>query len=268
MFNEELHAFPLLDVYEKLKKFKKADKKHRERLHTMLNHYGMFHKIKERIGEYDMKSSLWWPCVQLEESLWESIRRQFNEYGYDPRWIRWKDGKAGLNGFDYNDGVPCEFDEILITFDGKERMEHPIPVRKDNKCGLVKPDGVGTVVCPFQYDLLFREPYTDYVKYIAIKDGKYGIVDTEGKEVIPCIMDYIFERQDPDGFLPLLKEGKWGIYSDGDSYVTPKFDELRIQSEDFVRARIGDKWGWVTFEGELTQDNNKANYGSWADADK
>ena len=135
MFNEELHAFPLLDVYEKLKKFKKADKKHRERLHTMLNHYEMFHKIKERIGEYDMKSSLWWPCVQLEESLWESIRRQFNEYGYDPRWIRWKDGKAGLNGFDYNDGVPCEFDEILITFDGKERMEHPIPVRKDNKCG-------------------------------------------------------------------------------------------------------------------------------------
>ena len=61
MFNEELHAFPLLDVYEKQKKFKKADKEHCERLHTMLNHYGMFHKIKERIGEYDMKSSLWWP---------------------------------------------------------------------------------------------------------------------------------------------------------------------------------------------------------------
>ena len=103
---------------------------------------------------------------------------------------------------------------------------------------------------------------------VARKTGGQWKVYPEGKEVIPCIMDVIFERQDPDGFLPLLKDGKWGIYADGDSYVTPKFDELRIQSEDFVRARIGDKWGWVTFEGELTQYKNKANYGSWADADK
>ena len=132
----------------------------------------------------------------------------------------------------------------------------------------IKPDGIGTVICPFKYDLLFREPYTDYVKYIAIKDGKYGVIDTKGKEVILCIMDVIFERQDPDGFLPLLKDGKWGIYADGDFYITPKFDELQIQSEDYVRARIGDEWGWGTFEGELTQDRNKANYGSWADADK
>lgn len=268
MFNEDIQAFPLLDVYEALRKYKKADEEYCTQLHTMLDQYGMFHKIKERIGECDLKSSLWWPCVQLEESLWESIRRLLNEHGYDPMWIRWKDGKAGLNGFNYNDGLPCLFDEILITFDGKERMEHPIPVRKDGKCGLVKPDGVGTVVCPCIYDLLFREPYTDYIKYIAIKDGKYGILDTEGKEVIPCIIDCMYERQDPDGFIPLFKDGKWGIYTDGDSYVTPIFDELLIRSEDYVRARIGEKWGWITIDGELTQDRNKANYGSWADTGK
>ena len=266
MFNEKIHAFPLLDVYEKLKEYKKADKEHRERLRTMLNHYRMFHRIKERIAESDMKSSLWWPCEQLEESLWESIRMMLTEHGYDPRWIRWKDGKAGLNGFGYSEVLPCEFDEILITFDGEERMEHPIPVRKAGKCGLVNPDGIGSVVCPFQYDLLFREPYADHVNYIAIKNGKYGIVDTNGMEIIPCMMDVIFERQDIDGILPLLKDGKWGIYADGDSYIIPKFDELLIQSEDYVRARIGDGWGWITFEGDLTQDQKKAFYGSWMDA--
>ena len=268
MINEEIQAFPLLDVYKKLKKYRKADKEHRKRLRTMLNHYGMFHKIKVRIAESDMKPSLWWLCEQLEESLWESIRMMQSEHGYDPRWIRWKDGKAGLNGFDDNDVLPCEFDEILITFDGEERMEHPIPVRMNGKCGLVNPDGIGTVVCPFQYDLLFREPYADQVKYIAIEDGKYGIVDTNGKEIIPCVMDVIFERQDMEGILPLLKDGKWGIYADGDSYITPRFDELLIQSEEYVRARIGDEWGWITFEGDLTLYQEKAFYGSWMDASR
>lgn len=266
MFNEKIHAFPLLDVYEKLKEYKKADKEHRERLLTMLNHYGMFHKIKEWIADNDSKSPLWRTCVQLEESLWQSIRMMLSEHGYDPRWIRRKDGKAGLNGFDNNEVLPCKFDEILITFDGEERMEHPIPVRMAGKCGLVNPDGIGSVVCPFQYDLLFREPYADHVNYIAIKNGKYGIVDTNGMEIIPCMMDVIFERQDIDGILPLLKDGKWGIYADGDSYITPKFDELLIQSEDYIRARIGVEWGWITFEGDLTLDLEKAFYGSWMDA--
>ena len=81
-------------------------------------------------------------------------------------------------------------------------------------------------------------------------------------------MDCIYERQDPDGFLPLLKDGKWGIYSDGNSYISPLFDELEIQSEEYLRARIGDQWGWVTFEGQLTSNKKEANYGSWSDADK
>ena len=148
----------------------------------------------------------------------------------------------------------------------------PIPVCKDGRWGLVLPDGSGTVVCPYKYDLLFREPYTEYVKYIALLDGKYGIVDSpdgkEWKEVVPCVMDCIYERQDTDGFLPLLKDGKWGIYTDWCYYIEPKFDELRIQSEDWVRARIGDTWGWVTIDGDLTDNEEEACYGSWANEDQ
>lgn len=176
MFNEKIHAFPLLDVYEKLKKYKRADKGHRERLRTMLNHYGMSHKIKEWIADNDSKSPLWRTCVQLEESLWESIRMMLSEHGYDPSWIRWKGGKAG--------------------------------------------------------------------------------------------MDVIFERQDPEGILPLLKDGKWGVFDDSDSYIAPKYDELLIQSEEYIRARIGDEWGWITFEGDLTLDQEMAFYGSWMDASR
>ena len=269
MFNESIQAHPLLDKYKALKEHKKtADKEHRELLHSMLDHYGMFHRIKQRIGESDIKGSLWWPCVQLEEFMWHSIRRFLQDYGYDPRWLIWRDGKAGLQGFNYNDGIPCEFDEILITYDGMERMEHPIPVRKDGKCGLVLPDGAGTQITPFKYDMLFREPYTDYVKYIAVVDGKYGIVNTEGKEVVPCILDDIFERQDTDGFIPVMKDGKWGIITDNETFIMPKFDELEIRSEDYLRARIGNRWGWVTEKGNLSNSRRYAAFGSWAEEGK
>lgn len=268
MFNETIKAFPLIDIYEALKNPKKADAAHLDELRSMLNQYGLFHKIKDKIGESEAKATLWWPCVKLEESLWDSIRRFLDTYGYDPEWICWKNGKAGLRGFDYVDGIPCLFDEILITFDGKERMENPIPVRKNGKCGLVRPDGTATPVTPFKYDLLFREPQTNYVKYIAVMDGKFGIVDITGKEVIPCFLDDIFVRQDPDGFLPILKDGKWGILPEHNAYILPKFDELDIQSEDYLRARIGATWGWVTEEGELTDDKSEAEFGSWAEEGK
>ena len=264
MFNEEIHAFPLLDRYEALKRERKtSDKEHLAQLHKMLEHYGKFHKIMGIIETSGAKSSLWWPCVQLEESMWEAIRLHLLGYGYDPRWIQWKNGKYGLQGYEYNDGIPCEFDEILITYDGMERMEHPIPVRKNGKCGLVMQDGTGREVFPFKYDLLFREPYSEIGNYIAINDGKYGIVDWEGNEVIPCILDCIYEKPDHDSFLPLYMNGKWGLYSGGATFVLPKFDELEIHCEDFLRARIGHQWGWVTLEGELTQDKGEANYGSW-----
>ncbi len=164
--------------------------------------------------------------------------------------------------------VPDGFDEIVITYDGRERMKLPIPVRKDGKCCLLETDGSGKVLSVCEYDLLFREPFVEWVNYIAIKDGKYGILDINGREVVPCVMDAIYERQDPDGILPLEKDGLLGIYADSEDYIFPRFDELEILSEDYLRVRLGDEWGWLAADGSLTTDKSKAFYGSWYDAGK
>ena len=164
--------------------------------------------------------------------------------------------------------VPDGFDEIVITYDGRERMELPIPVRKDGKCCLIATDGSGKVLSECKYDLLFREPFVEWVNYIALKDGKYGILDIDGREVVPCVMDAIYERQDPDGVLPLEKDGLWGIYADDEAYIYPRFDELEIYSEDYIRVRSGDLWGWLDAAGNLTTDKSQAFYGSWYDAEK
>ena len=237
-------------------------------LRRMLDHYGQFHAIKKRIEQSSISTQLWWPCVRLEEEMWEAIRRHLIKKGYDRAWIREKDGMFGLKGYAYNDGIPCEYDEILLTYDALERMENPIPVRKDGKCGLVLPDGIGTPVTPFKYDLLFRKPHSEIVKYIAILDGKYGILTTDGNEAVPCEMDCIYDSIDPDGVLPLRRDGKWGFYEEAGEYIAPQFDELSIHSEDYLRVRINETWGWVAGDGTFTKNKDEACYGSWYNRSK
>ena len=107
MFNESILAHSLIDVYERLKEHKKkSGQRALALLHRMQEHYKDFHQIRSQIGQIGLKSSLWWTCIRLEESMWESIRIFQQEYGYET--------------------VPCLFDETLITFDS---MEYPIPVR-------------------------------------------------------------------------------------------------------------------------------------------
>ena len=269
MYNEDICAYPLIDVYEWLKKDRKtAAGDALAQLRRMLKNYGLFTNISRQVIAGGLGGSLTWPCVRMDGALWDEIRRHLDEYGYDPEWIVSRDGRCGLRGYDYNDGIPCRFDEILITYDGLERMKNPVPVRRGGKCALVRPDGTGEAVCPFRYDLLFREPYTEYVKYVAMCDGKFGIVGLDGKERVPCEMDGIFERRDRDGFLPLLKDGKWGIYTDHGVLVTPRFDELRIRSEEYLQARIGEEWGWVTEDGGLSRERCEAAFGTFYDEDR
>ncbi|MGX8707906.1 MAG: hypothetical protein ACSW72_04040 [Bacteroidales bacterium] len=254
------------EVYEQLKAQRKwSAGEDLNVLRRLLDRFGQFRAIKQRIAQSTLKQTLWWPCVRLEEFMWEDIRRHLNEKGYDPAWIWEKDGLFGLEGYTYNDGLPCEYEEILITFDGLERMENPIPVRKNSRCGLVKPDGIGTPVSPFQYDLLFRKPYSEYVKYIAILDGKYGVLLPDGSEVVPCQMDCIYDSLDTHGLLPILRGGKWGFMEEAGGFVEPKFDELMIRSEQYLRVRINDQWGWVDGDDQFTLDIDQACYGSWAD---
>lgn len=214
------------------------------------------------------KSSLWWPCSRLRESLWESVRTILRESGYDRRWFIRKGGKVGLQGPGYSVAIPAIYDDILITYDGNERMEYPIPIMLDGRCALVRPDGDGTPVTGFNYDLLFREPWTEYVKYIAVRNGKTGVLDSAGRELVPCEMDAVYGRLDPDGVIPLLKDGKWGLLAFESQFIKPVFDELDIRSESFVKARIGNQWGWIDLQGNLTQDRASAAIGSWYDDDK
>lgn len=261
---------PLIDRFEQLRnKRKLSTGEDLETLRRMLDRYGEFRAIKKRIIQSSLKTSLGWPCIQLEEFMWDDIKRLQLQKGFDPEWIRERDGQYGLKGFAYNDGIPCEFEEIIITYDGQERMAFPIPVRQGGKCGLVMADGIATPVTEFQYDLLFRIPFTEYVKYVAFRDGKYGLVETDGREVVPCQMDEIYHCPElGTRIIPVRKGDKWGFYYEPCDFVEPRFDELVLPYDDYLQVRMKDQWGWVADDGRFTMDKSKAFFRHDADWDE
>lgn len=251
---------PITDIFWKLHKERRlCAGEDLETLRRLLERYGQFRAIKARILQRSLKASLLWPCVQLDAFMWEDIKRHQTKKGFDPEWIQERNGRFGLKGYAYNDGIPCEYEEVNLTYDGLERMVFPIPVRRGGKYGLVLADGIGTPVTEFRYDFLFRVPFTEYVKYVALCDGKYGLVGTDGSEVVPCQMDGIYDYPAlGDRILPVCKGDKWGFYYEPYDFVEPRFDELVFPYDDYFRARMNGQWGWVADDGRFTKDKSMA----------
>ena len=111
-----------------------------------------------------------------------------------------------------------------------------------------------------EYDEVIKDD--DY--YIVKKDGHYGVLDESGAEIVPCEMDEIRLKSNPEGCWVLRKGDKWGLL-DECALAMPVFDELKICAEEFTMARIGDEWGWVDIDGHLTQDKAEAQFGEWYD---
>lgn len=136
-----------------------------------------------------------------------------------------------------------------------------------------------------------------YYGYTVVSDETsghkgMGLLDKNGKLVVPCEMDMIeaFDvGYDDDeyfsylleyGFIPLIKDGKIGFYFSCGVYLEPKYDEWIFF--DDLSVRIGDKFynlirpefifeeaslystGWAENE-EILEDIKSRVYGSTDD---
>lgn len=82
-----------------------------------------------------------------------------------------ENGKYGLKDWDGTVTLPAEYDFLRTPFVYvDDLLSMPVIAEKDGKMGLVMPDGVGTIVLPFEYDdisLRDEDPYFELTK-----DGK------------------------------------------------------------------------------------------------
>ena len=102
-------------------------------------------------------------------------------------------GENGKKGVKLQNGqvvVPALYDEIAYTYGGVFANTRPYVAVKDGKFGLVSPDGKGTALTPFVYDEIIA-PQDILNHFLYKKDGskQLGLLKCDGREVTPCIID-------------------------------------------------------------------------------
>lgn len=84
-------------------------------------------------------------------------------------------------------------------------------------------------------------------------DKKYGAIDQKGKEIAK---DYEDLEVTTDGFIKAKKDGKYGLLtSEGKTYVNFEFEQIgAISANGFVAVKQNGKWGYVTKGGKFVID--------------
>jgi len=90
-------------------------------------------------------------------------------------------------------------------------------------------------------------------KYIESEDtvtgGKWGFVDTSGREIIPIVYDNVSIFK--DGFAKASLNGKYGLLNKKGNEVIPLiYDNIEYTSEGMTGVFMNDKWGFIDSKGE------------------
>lgn len=150
----------------------------------------------------------------------QAVKRQINYLGATAQMAIVKQGDFyGLIGLDGEETFPAEFDRI--QFDHLRRL---YKLSKDKKWGVYTSSN-GLIV-PVKYE----QVYTDGTRFITLTlDGKKGIVDYSGREVLPVEFDKISIQGWSTAF-QVVKDGKYGWYTQtGRELIPVIYDKL----EDF-----------------------------------
>lgn len=87
---------------------------------------------------------------------------------------------------------------------------------------------------------------------IVEEDGFYGLKDSNGNFVVPCIMDKIDNLEDDEiglslwndyGCVYLYKDGKMGFYTSSGKCIFPEYDEGCASPDHDIYVRKGDQFG-------------------------
>ena len=119
-------------------------------------------------------------------------------------------------------------------------------VKLNGKYGFI--DKNGREIIPCNYDWIDDEQSLCDDNCRIVLNGKYGFIDKNGKEVIPCNYDgaSIFN----EGLAAIKLNGKWGfIDRDGIEVIPHRYEEVYAFREGFVAIKLNGKWGFIDKSG-------------------
>lgn len=95
----------------------------------------------------------------------------------------------------------------------------------------------------------------------AGRDGKWGLLDAEGREVVPLRFESYVVRPGLDLAAGRV-DGKWGVFDlKGNAVVEPRYEDLTIVDRDFAWVKSGGKWGAIDLAGKVRIAPEHASHG-------
>jgi hypothetical protein len=138
-----------------------------------------------------------------------------------------KNKKLGTINMKNETNIPIIYDGICSWIEYSPDEHY---VKKDNKYGMVKPNGEMVVPCLYDY----IHYYTGQT-ILVVKNRKYGILNRKNKIIIPCEYEKLIVDIDFWGFdenhkdkLVLLKDEKWYYYDLNGKLLFNDIDESEI----------------------------------------
>jgi hypothetical protein len=107
----------------------------------------------------------------------------------------------------------------------------------------------GQVAIPLKYDDIGR---TMEGKIPVKLKGKWGVINRNGKEVLPFNYDDIDLKEEGPGLYFVKLNQKCGVINTGGNPVVPLiYDEIGFfVNEGFIFVRLKNKWGLFNFQGQ------------------
>lgn len=151
----------------------------------------------------------------------------------------------------------CDFGKYILPPEANfcPRCGHKIERQGSSGEEHISPPPIGKkfkLIKVINYD--FSVEHNPSCGYCCIeRDGKYGVIDANGDEVIACRYDDI--SQYGDGLFPVCKGEKWGCVNQRNNIIIPFiYDCIRGFCNGLTSAVKGDYWGIIDKSGKVIVD--------------
>ncbi len=223
---------------------------------------------QDLLAEYNRVSDLWEQSQNgdgtSDQALLDEVNRFQNDYDWMSYMFTDENGKIGMKDITGAIIVPARYDDFLCTFHYEYKMP-AIPALKNGKYGLVKTDGSGTEITDFVYDDMENVEWAYSFYFKKNGSEKFGILLPDGTEALPCCLDAYCERFS-DAII-LRGEGKEGVFLPNQNVIiAPKYDSVEFpdEPEDPMIFTLDKEVGYVDFNGNFI---SKFEYNSLENSD-
>lgn len=188
--------------------------------------------------------------LENEAFYFRSIATYIREFEYDGRYGVYHDLlDAEL--------IPAIYDELTSIASVGDTTTYI--AKHDGKYGIVKADGLGTVMHPFTCDSI--TPCSEHIDLCTFsRDGKMGLIQVGYDrciELLPPIYDSL-EEYPQTPYILLCKDGKVGLYG-ATLPIPPIYDGIYLSQQlGWIKVKHQGTWGYIDSKGHYTDDINHA----------